>query len=87
MKDILIKNYINSLSIKDVKNFAIKNNITLNDNELNFIYRNIKDNWKVLIYGNPENLFNNLKNNVSNDTYLKIIDLYTFYKNKYQYFL
>ena len=84
MKGQLIKNYINKLSISDINNMAIKHNINLNDNELNYIYKQIKDNYQTLLYGNSDNIFENLKNNVSNDNYLKIKDLFNIYKNKYQ---
>lgn len=83
----LIKNYINKLTINDTKALASKNNINLNDDELNFVHNQIKNNWYTLIYGDPTNLFNELKSKVSNTNYLKIKDLYTTYKQKYQSFL
>lgn len=84
MKGQLIKNYINKLTINDINGLAIKNNINLNDSELNFIYNKIKNNYNELLYNDSTNIFNELKNNVSNDNYLKIKELFTTYKNKYQ---
>ena len=84
MKGQLIKNYINKLTIQDINNIANKNNINLNDYELNFIYNQIKNNYNDLLYGDSTNIFNELKNNVSSDNYYKIMELYTKYKQRYQ---
>ena len=84
MKGQLIKNYINKLSIQDINSLAIKNNINLTDNELNFIYNQIKNNYNDLLYGDSTYIFKNLKENVSDNNYNKIKELYTNYKNKYQ---
>ncbi len=84
MKGQLIKNYINKLSIDDVNNIAIKNNINLSSEEINFIYNKVKNNYNDLLYGDSTFIFNELKNNVSNDNYLKIKELFNTYKQKYQ---
>lgn len=84
MKGQLIKNYINKLTINDVNKMAIKHDINLNDQELNFVYNQIKDNYETLLYGDSNFIFNELKNNVSNENYLKIKDLFNEYKQKYQ---
>lgn len=84
MKGQLIKNYINKLTTNDINSIAIKNNINLNDNELNFISNQIKNNYNDLLYGDSTNIFNELKNNVSENNYLKIKELYIKYKDKYQ---
>lgn len=84
MKGQLIKNYVNKLTINDINSLAIKHNINLNDNELNYIYNILKDNYQTLLYGDSDIIFNNLKNNVSSDNYLKIKELFNTYKQKYQ---
>ena len=66
---------------------AKQNNIMLNDDELNYVYNQIKNNWYTLIYGDTTQIFKDLKNNVNNTNYLKIKDLYETYKKKYQSFL
>ena len=73
MKDKLIKNYINNLKIKDIKDFALKNDIL--------------NNYQELIYGNPNAIFKNIKDKINDDSYHKIIKLYFLYKNKYQHLL
>lgn len=83
MKDKLLKNYVNKLSINDINDFALKNDIILNDSELDIIIDIIKNDYDELLYGNPDNVFNKLKNNVSSDNYDKIINLFFIYKKKY----
>lgn len=84
MKGQLIKNYINKLTINDVNSLAIKNDINLSNDELNFIYNIIKNNYNDLLYGDSTYIFNELKNNVSENNYFKIKELFNTYKQKYQ---
>ena len=87
MKDKLIKNYINNLKIKDIKDFALKNDILINDNEADYLFNIVKNNYQELIYGNPNAIFKNNKDKINDDSYHKIIKLYFLYKNKYQHLL
>ena len=87
MKDKLIKNYINNLKIKDIKDFALKNDILINDNEADYLFNIVKNNYQELIYGNPNEIFKNIKDKINDDSYHKIIKLYFLYKNKYQHLL
>ena len=68
----LIKNYLELLNIDKLKEFALKNNINLNNNELEFIYNFIKTRYKDIL-NNPSN-FNlvKYKNNFSNEKFIKI---------------
>ena len=84
MKGQLIRNYINKLTIDDINSVALKNNINLNDNELNYICNQVKNNYENLLYGDSTNIFNDLKENVSSDNYLKIKSLFDTYMQKYQ---
>ena len=47
MKDKLIKNYINNLKIKDIKDFALKNDILINDNEADYLFNIVKNKFKI----------------------------------------
>lgn len=87
MKDKLIKNYINNLKIKDLKDFALKNDILINDNEADYLFNIVKNNYQELIYGNPNTIFKNIKDKINDESYQKIIKLYFLYKNKYQHLL
>ena len=71
MKDKLIKNYINNLKIKDIKDFALKNDILINDNEADYLFNIVKNNYQELIYGNPNAIFKNIKDKINDDSYLK----------------
>lgn len=83
----LIENYINKMTISDVNNFALSNNINLNNTELDIVYNTIKRNWYTLIYGDYTSIFNNLKDKFDINTYKKIEELFFYFKNKYQKFL
>ncbi len=85
--DKLIQEYIKNLSINDVKTFAVKNNVFLNDNEINLIYYHITNNWKIILYGNSEEVFNDLKSKLNPTQYNQIESLYKKFKNRYSSFL
>ena len=83
----MIENYIYNMKNIDVKNFALKNDIILNDNEVKYILNVIKKNYHILIYGNPELIFNDLKNKFPLETVNKIEKLYIEFKSKYSSYL
>lgn len=76
----LIEPYINNISKTDINNFALKNNINLNTNELEFIYNFIKTRYKDIL-NNPSN-FNlvKYKQNFSNENFIKINAIVNRYK-------
>lgn len=82
MYEVLIKEYLKRLSLKDINDFASKNNILLKDGEDKIIYDFIKNNWKEVYKGDYNKAFNSLKNKVSIDTYNAIINLYNEFKDK-----
>lgn len=87
MIDKIVKEYINHLSYKDVLLFASKNNITISDNEAKIICKYIVNNWYTLIHGDTTNIFNNLKQEVSQNTYVKCQQLFKEYYLKYKNYL
>lgn len=71
------------MNINDINNFALKNNIYLSKEELDFIYKYIKENYLLLI-DNPGNFnINDYKDKFSEDNYNKINNLINEYKTKY----
>ena len=82
----LIKNYIDKLSINNLKDFALNNNINLTDNELNYILNLVKDNYEDILKDDTIYL-ENIKNNINPLEYEKIKNLYLYYKNKYKNYL
>lgn len=76
----MIEPYINNITKNDVNNFALKNNINLNNNELDFIYNFIKNRYKEVL-SNPNNFsLARYKNNFSNENFVKINGLVNRYK-------
>ena len=69
MKELIIK-YINNLSKEDIVFLLNKENIILNNNELDIVYTLLK---------NDNELFFNNKDDSNN--YLKLINLYNKYEN------
>lgn len=76
----MVEPYINKMSKEDINNFALNNNIRLNNNELDFIYNFIKNRYKDVL-NNPNN-FNlvKYKNNFSNENFIKINAIVNRYK-------
>lgn len=87
MKEKIIQNYINNLSPSDIKFFTIEHNIVLTDQEINYLYKLAKKEWKTFIFGNPNNIFNQLKTVFNTDKYNQLYQLYQTYKNKYSHYL
>lgn len=83
----LIENKINNLTLDDLKILSNNKNINLNNQELNYLYNKIKSNWYAFLYINPEPILYDIKNNINPNSYNKLLDLYYYYKNKYQNYL
>lgn len=86
MKEKLISEYVNRMTITDVRNFAIQNGVTLSEEELNIVYNHAKNNWRTIIFGNPREILDDLKNKINIVSYQKIEALYVYFKNKYNNF-
>ena len=82
MNIYLISEYVNRMQKQDVNNCAIKQGITLDNEELDIIYNYIKNNYKTLIYGNPKVILEEIKYQVKPLTYNKIENLYMQFKDK-----
>ena len=83
----IIDRYMSRLEKEDVQNFAIKNNVSLREEELNFTYDCVKKNWRILL-SNP-NAFQDEKyrNHFTEENFVKINSLIKEYIKKYQAFL
>jgi len=86
MKDKLINEYVSRMNIEDVRKFAIKNGITLSEEELNIVYNHAKNNWRTICFGNPRAILDDLKRKINPFSYQKIESLYIYFKNKYNNF-
>ena len=83
MYELIIQNYINNLTKDEVLNFALKNNINLSLNELNYVFNVIKKDYKTLLSNNYEKIFINSKDFLTNENYNKIKALYLNYRANY----
>lgn len=85
--DSLIKQYVNKMTINNINDFAVKNNINLCENELNLLLNIVKNNYQDILNGQDEIVKKKLKENLAEENYQKIIKLYAEYKEKYQGYL
>ena len=81
MNYVLLKEYINKLNKDKIKEISLKNNIFFNDKELDIICKYIKEKYLDFIK-NPNIIINELKEKLSKDNYLKLLNIYNQYKDK-----
>jgi len=82
----LIKNYIDLLSIDKLNEFGIKNDIHLSNNELKYLLNLVKNNWENMLL-NEDKYFKLLENNINKNDFIKIKELFLYYKNRYKGYL
>ena len=80
MNIYLISEYVKRLTKDDIDKFALKQGITLTNEELNVIYNYVKNDYKTFIYGNPRAILDEVKKQVKPLTYNKIENLYQQFK-------
>lgn len=83
----IIERFISKMTKEDIKNFAIKKDINLSEEELNFTFEFVKKNYKNMLT-NPK-LFNidRYKNNYSKENFSKITKVYQEYSQRYSNYL
>ena len=78
---------MDKLTKEEVQSFAMKNNIILTEEELNFTYTFVKKNWEMIIR-NPNLLqFDRFKDKFSPENFVKIQRLFVMYYQKYGHLL
>lgn len=83
----IIERYMEKLTKEDVNNFARKNNVFLNEDELQFTYLFVKKNWQIIL-ANPNALeIDRYKNHFSEENLLKIKKLIKEYSIRYKNYL
>lgn len=75
-----LKEYINSLTEKDIYNYGLKEGITLKDGETKTIYLYIKNYWETLIKDDSTFIFEELKEKLRPVVYQKVVELFNKYK-------
>lgn len=83
----LIIKYINKIDINTINDFALKNNIFLDKKELNIIYDVIKNRYEEILYKDDSKVREYLSQNLSDENYTKITNLFDEYKTKYGSYL
>lgn len=81
MNIYMITEYINKLKKEDINNYAQKQGIKLDKEELDIVYNYIKTNYKNIIYYPIEKTLSEIKYKVKPLTYSEIEELITKYKN------
>lgn len=82
----LVKNYIDKLSITKLSEFALKNNIELSNNELDYLLNLVKDNFDDILV-NEDKYLNLVQKNINPNAFIKVKELFLYYKNKYKGYL
>ena len=78
----ILKNYIDKLEKKHIIMYTYKENITLNDEEINIIYNTIKSKWEELYKTDGTKIINDLKGKINNIALTKIEKIYKDAKEK-----
>ncbi len=83
----IINRFMEKLTIEDVNNFALKNNVSLSNDELLFTYQFVKKNWESIL-ANPNQLkLERYKSKFSEENFQKIQTLIKLYYQKYGHYL
>lgn len=83
MYEYIIKEYINKLTLNDIKNIALNEEIILSDNDSKVIFTFIKSNYKKALK-NPDLIdITELKDKLDLKTYDSVCNVYYKYKEKF----
>ena len=80
--EFIIKEFVSNLTENDINNFALKEGIMLENEELKTIYMYIKNYWQIFYKEDASYLLNELKEKLKPNTYTKIVELLNKYKKK-----
>lgn len=81
-----VSNYVNKLTKEEMINILKKENISINDKDIDFLFSYVKKNWNF-IFDNQDKIFLDLKENLNITTYNQIEPILIFYKEKYKCYL
>ncbi len=80
--EFIIKEFVSNLTENDINNFALKEGIMLENEELKTIYMYIKNYWQIFYKEDASYLLKELKEKLKPNTYAKIVELLNKYKKK-----
>ena len=75
------------LTKEDISQFALKNDINLNDKELDFTYQFVKKNWETILASPNQLNLERYKNEFQEENFIKIKKLIKIYYQKYGNYL
>ena len=84
---VLIERYMNNMTVFDLKNLAITKGIDLSDEELDFSYKFIQNNWRTILSNHGVFDIDKYRDKFSPDNFLKIKQLIKESTIKYSRFL
>lgn len=82
----IIKKYINTITVDNIKDFGIKNGVYLNDKEIYTVDYVLKNELDCLI-NNTSSILSKYENDFSVDNFIKIKNLIIEYKKRYKNYL
>lgn len=71
----------------DIKNFCSKNNIIINDQELDIVFNYIQENWYEICFSDTKITLDKIKPLLKPESYLEAKKLIEEYKEKYKSYL
>lgn len=83
MYEYLINEYIKKLTIQDITDFGLKNNINISIEDSEVLLYYAKNNYKELISSNPNSVLKEIKKRIDPITYEKAYNLFLIYRNNY----
>ncbi len=85
IRNFVIK-YIPKITKQDIVSFAEKQKVSLSNQEIDLIFKAIKEDYEVLLSPNYEVIFSKYKKDFSKETYEKIHTLFLEYAKMYKIF-
>ncbi|MBQ2947270.1 MAG: hypothetical protein IJE04_05470 [Bacilli bacterium] len=82
----LIKNYIDKLTTQTLSEFAVKNDIKLSTNELEYLLNLAKNNFDDILV-NEDKYLGLVEKNINPTAFIKVKELYLYYRNRYKGYL
>lgn len=83
----LIANKIKNITAYDLKQLANNYNIELNNQEIDYLYHKLHNDWYDFIYNDPNPILKDIKENINSKSFEQLLTLYNEYKDKYKNYL
>lgn len=80
MNKNLIKSYALNLKEEDVKKYALKENVSVTNEEASLFVNTVKENIDEILDGKALEVLDSIKNRINHEAYDKLIELFDKYK-------